>query len=110
MSSASVLPLTMSPLPPFIPESAPRRNPVRRRSNPQQGRALEILGHAIEYLVDSRLFETWESAADAEAVQVLMSCSREVFAACEDVSPWHQRVQRALIKHLHLHTAPIQHG
>ncbi len=69
-----------------------------------------MLGHAIEYLVDSRLFETWESAADAQAVQLLMSCSREVFADCDDLTPWHQRVQRALIKKLNLPLSPVRHG
>ncbi len=111
MSTASVLPLTMNPLPPFSRQtSAPHRNPIRRRTSPEQGRALEVLGHAIEYLVDSRLFETWESPADAQAVQTLMSCSRQVFAACEDLSPWHKRVQRALVKKLHLQVAPVRHG
>ncbi len=85
-----------------MPASEPRRSPVRRRTTPQQGRAREVLGHAIEYLVDSRLFETWESPADAEAVQLLMGCSREVFANCVEVMPWHQRVQRALARRLHL--------
>ena len=63
-----------------------------------------MLGHAIEYLVDSRLFEQWQSPADAEAVRLLMSCSRTVFAECEAVAPWHQRVQRAVTRRLHLST------
>jgi hypothetical protein len=63
---------------------------VRRRASVQQGRALEILGHSVEYLVDSRMFmiDQPSTRADAEAVQILMRLSREVFSDCtEAVSP-----------------------
>lgn len=92
------------PLRPFQPfdEAPKRRAPQPRpRQTPEQGRALEILGHAVEYLVDSRLFDQWESPADAEAVHLLMSCSLAVFAGNQDVKPWHQRVQNGLLKRLH---------
>jgi hypothetical protein len=51
------------------------------RSRYQTGRALESLGHAVEYLVDSRLFLVDEPAtrADSEALHLLMRLSREVF-------------------------------
>ena len=81
---------------------APDPAPLRRRTTPQQGRALEILGHAIEYLVDSRLFDQWQTPADAAAVHLLMERSRAVFADCAEIVPWHQRVQQALVKKLHL--------
>ena len=111
MSSAHALPLPLSPFRQFgEPEPDPRPTPSRRRNSPQQGQALETLGHAIEYLVDSRLFEQWESPADAEAVHLPMACSRSVFADCEEVSPWHQRVQRALLKRLHLQGQDLPHG
>ncbi|MGI4758017.1 MAG: hypothetical protein ACRYGF_14340 [Janthinobacterium lividum] len=103
MSSAHVLPLPFGPFQDDEgrrPEQKP--SPSRRRTSPEQGRALETLGHAIEYLVDSRLFDQWESPSDAEAVHLLMACSRSVFADCEEVCPWHQRVQRALLKRLHM--------
>jgi len=60
---------------------------VRRRSSVQQGRALEILGHAVEYLVDSRMFlvDQPTTRADAEATQILMLLSREVFFECAAV-------------------------
>src|SRR6202022_852206 len=63
---------------------------VRRRASIQQGRALELLGHSVEYLVDSRMFmiDQPSTRADAEAVQILMRLSREVFSDCtEAVSP-----------------------
>ena len=48
---------------------------IRRRPTMQQGRALEILGHAIEYLIDSRMFLVNEphTSAEAAAVQVLFA-------------------------------------
>ena len=83
-------------------QSGPKPTPIRRRTSPQQGRALEILGHAIEYLVDSRLFDQWETPADAAAVHLLMERSRAVFSDCAEIVPWHQRVQQALAKKLRL--------
>ena len=60
---------------------------VRRRANRVQGRSLEVLGHAVEYLVDSRMFMIEPSTAksEREAVQILMRLSRLVFAECEEV-------------------------
>ena len=101
MSPAHTIPLPMNPLPfgGHRPERKP--TPMRRRTTPQQGLALEILGHAIEYLVDSRLFDRWETPADAAAVHLLMERSRAVFADCIEVQPWHVRVQQALARKLH---------
>jgi hypothetical protein len=72
------------------------RRIVRRRGNQQQGQALEFLGHAIEYLVDSRLFTKDEREAqdDAEAVQILMRMSRAVFAECAEVISPGRRLKR----------------
>lgn len=69
---------------------------VRRRPDMLQGRALESLGHAIEYLIDSRMFEVGQShtSADAEAVQILSRSSREVFATCPEIVPVHQRFKQ----------------
>ena len=63
-------------------------NAVRRRPSPSQGRGLEALGHAIEYLVDSRMRRgVAATAADLEAEQRLMDLSRAVFAECREVVP-----------------------
>ena len=105
MSTAPALPLPLGPFPDFGGNQPARTpTPIRKRTTPQQGHALETLGHAIEYLVDSRLFDQWESPADAAAVHLLMGCSRAVFADCEEVHPWHQRVQQALLKRLHIYS------
>ena len=70
--------------------------PVRRRANMQQGRALEILAHAIEYLVDSRMFLVNEPArkSDGEAIQLLARLGHEVFATCAEVVPIRRRLKR----------------
>ena len=105
MSTANTIPFPMSPFQFGGHEPARQQTPIRRRTTPQQGRALEVLGHAIEYLVDSRLFDQWETPADAAAVHLLMERSHAVFADCTEIVPWHQRVQQALARKLHLHAA-----
>lgn len=105
MSTAHMLPIPRNSFQFGGQQPAPKPSPVRRRTTPQQGRALEILGHAIEYLVDSRLFDQWQTPADAAAVHLLMERSRAVFADCAEIVPWHQRVQQSLVKKLHLDEA-----
>ena len=72
----------------------PGERTVRRRGNPEQGRALETLGHAVEYLTDSQLFLTEEAGVQhsREAIQILMRCSRAVFLECPEVVPVRRRV------------------
>ncbi len=62
-----------------------RRRLVRRRPSRLQGRSLEVLGHAVEYLVDSRMFvvDAAKAKTEREAVQILMRLSRMVFLECE---------------------------
>lgn len=92
MASAAVLPnplfaLTATPdLPPLRPRI------TRRRNTPQQGRAIELLGHAIDYLVDSRLHEGGPQRTDNQAIRILMACSRAVFEEGAVIVPVHQRV------------------
>ena len=61
------------------------RRAVARRPGREQGMALEVIGHAVEYLIDSRMFltEAPYTKAEQEAVQMLMSASRLVFADCD---------------------------
>lgn len=72
-----------------------RKQVIRRRPNPHQGRALEKLGHAVEYLVDSRmaLIDELSTRADAEAVDILMRLSRWVFSECEEIVPMGRRLK-----------------
>jgi hypothetical protein len=72
------------------------RRVVRRRGTQSQGQALELLGHSIEYLVDSRFFtkDRQEAKNDSEAVQILMRMSRAVFEECAEVISLERRLKR----------------
>jgi hypothetical protein len=76
-----------------VTERRSARSIVRRRGTLVQGHALESLGHAVEYLVDSRMWQRGEfdEKSHDEAVQVLMQLSRAVFAECPEVVPFGQR-------------------
>jgi len=66
----------------------------RRRISPEAGHALEILGHAIEYLTDEFVYAGGSfSAHDAqvEAVQLLMGLNREVYFDCPEVPTFADR-------------------
>ena len=54
---------------------------IHRLTRSHHGRTLLMLGHAAEYLVDSRRYLAYGKASDSdnEAVHILMSLSREVF-------------------------------
>jgi hypothetical protein len=57
----------------------------RRYIPPQAGRALEILGHAIEYLTDEYLRDAKQVSAhdpNVQAVQILMAFNREIYYSC----------------------------
>src|ERR1035437_6129342 len=62
---------------------------VRRRPTMSQGQALEMIGHAIEYVYDSRVYQNAGalSKSDMEAVQTLMRLSREVYLECKEIAP-----------------------
>ena len=89
-----------------IPVTAPvvsaARAPAsqRRRITPQAGHALEILGHAIEYLTDEYVNE--QSAAfsarneKVEAVQLLMALNRQVYFECPLVPTLSERCRSFL--------------
>jgi hypothetical protein len=64
------------------------------RGFPRQGRALQMLGHAAEYLLDLRMFAVRESSErdDLEAIQILMRLSRAVFAECPEMLPQGHRI------------------
>ncbi|MGO8757428.1 MAG: hypothetical protein ACLQG3_04820 [Terracidiphilus sp.] len=93
---------TMSSFP--IPDSAAGANGAhsatcRRKISPQAGRALEILGHAIEYLADEFVQAGGScSAHDAqvEAMQLLMGINRQIYFDCPAVPSFGER-WRALL-------------
>jgi hypothetical protein len=60
----------------------------RRRISPEAGRALEILGHAIEYLGDEFADPAGSLNslnAQMEAVQLLMEINRQIYFQCPEV-------------------------
>ena len=88
-----------TPYPDPVQGAAPRaRPPLRRRLGREQGQAIEQLGHAVEYLIDSRMFLTQVpyTTAEEEAVQILMALNRLVFEGCPEVVPMRQRVVNRL--------------
>jgi hypothetical protein len=76
----------------------------RRRITPQAGHALEILGHAIDYLTDEFIHCHGSLSTrnpQLEAVQLLMARNREVYFECPEIPSLAERC-RAL---LHLRAA-----
>ncbi len=67
----------------------------RRRIKPRAGRALEMLAHAIEYLVDMHEHEgsllVWEKG-HLEAIEVLKSRNREIYMECPIVLSLEDRI------------------
>lgn len=73
---------------------------VRRRLSPESGRALEMLGHAIEYLADEYAVDDEHKgplgSADprVEAIQVLKALNRAVYYSGAEVPPASSRLRR----------------
>ena len=88
--------------------SSPRAIPAsgiqtqrRRRISPESGRALEILGHAIEYLSDEFIHnggELTQHNPEVEAVQLLMSLNRQVYLSCPEVPSFGDRLRAFLYR------------
>ena len=79
-----------------IPGAAAKR---RRQITREAGHALEILGHAIEYLTDEYVHEGGAlSANDSRvmAVQLLMALNREVYFGCPEVPSFGERCMAML--------------
>ena len=73
---------------------AGRRALRRRRISPEAGRALEILGHAIEYLTDEFVHAGGAFSAhdpQVQAVQLLMGLNREIYFNCPEVPSFVER-------------------
>jgi hypothetical protein len=71
---------------------------TRRRTTPEAGIALEILGHAIEYLADEYAHEAGSISSihskdpRVEAMQLLMAANRQVYYACPVVPSLCERI------------------
>jgi len=79
--------------------AAPGSSRRQRRIPPQAGRALEILGHAIEYLTDEFVHEGGTLTAGNErvkAVQLLMALNRQVYFECPVTPSFGERCRSLL--------------
>jgi hypothetical protein len=94
-STSTVFPVTA-----LGPEAASAvERSTRRRIDPASGRALEILGHAIEYLTDECVHEggaAWLRDGRVEAVQLLMALNRQVYCACPEMPTLAERIRSLL--------------
>lgn len=71
----------------------------RRRITSQAGHALEILGHAIEYLSDEFAHSGGSlnaHNAQVEAVQLLMAVNWQIYLACPEVPTMGERLRAML--------------
>lgn len=69
-------------------------SPRRRRITQQAGRALEILGHAIEYLADEFVEHGGDLSGDdsqVQAMQILMSLNRAIYYDCPEIPTFGER-------------------
>jgi hypothetical protein len=87
-------------IPVAVPNAAASRGPKRRRRiSSDAGRALEVLGHAIEYLTDEFIYSGGSFSArngQVEAIQLLMGANRQIYFACPEVPTIGERF-RALL-------------
>ena len=74
----------------------------RRRISREQGQALETIGHAADYLMDSYVYigpveaVLHPNSAEMEAVQILIQARNHVLDSLEVVEPVAQRIAAAL--------------
>ena len=76
----------------------------RRRISPEAGRAIEMLGHAIEYLSDEFALECMTHKGMAVggtppqvmAIELLMARNREIYFACPEMPTLGERLRSLL--------------
>lgn len=71
----------------------------RRHIDPPSGRALEILGHAIEYLTDELVHNSEVILADdprVQSIQLLMTLNRQIYLSCPEVQSFGERCRSFL--------------
>jgi len=84
---------------------------VRRRISYDSGRALELLGHAIEYLADELVHDAGtnpEYKGRIAAIQLLMAANRRIYLGCPIVPrlEFIQRVAERISHAFHFHSGP----
>jgi hypothetical protein len=63
---------------------------------------MQILGNAVDYLLDSRMFLIDEAPtkADADAIHILMRLKRSVFIECEQVTETNRSLRQWMTRTL----------
>ena len=71
-----------------------------RRIAPEQGRAIEKLAHAIEYLTDELTLqcmtarsESFQPQPTLAAIELLKRCNREIYLACPPMPTFTERMR-----------------
>jgi hypothetical protein len=105
MKNMAATATTSFPIPAPAPVIAtiPATRNRRRRISPQAGRALEKLGHAIEYLTDEFVNRGGSLSAtdpDLKAVQLLMALNRQVYFECPVVPTLRERCDSFIRRHI----------
>jgi hypothetical protein len=88
---------------PIPPAPSTYSGPLRsRRISPQAGRALEILGHAIDYLIDEWVHAEGEILSPhdprAEAIHLLTQLNREIYDSCPPAFTIMERLESTLLR------------
>ncbi len=76
----------------------------KRRISPRAGHALEILGHAIEYLTDEFVHEGGSFSAhngQMAAIQLLMARNRAIYFSCPEIPSFADQCRTFLRAHFH---------
>ena len=93
--------LPVSVIPETLASTKPRRK-LRRVMTHEEGRALEMLGHAVDYLTDQYLYEGDESeiirmdGLSTEAAQILISARQQILQSLPLTETRMQRLWDAL--------------
>ncbi len=93
MTSGFPVPATAAAFPAVSTRAA------RRRITREAGHALEILGHAVEYLTDEMVHDAAPVIASnpqVQAVQLLMALNRRVYFECPEIPTLSERLESFL--------------
>ena len=80
---------------------------ARRQITPRAGFALEILGHAIEYLADEYALASGAQPSlraddpEVQAIRLLMAANRQVYYSCPVISSASERFRRWALRWMH---------
>jgi hypothetical protein len=77
---------------------------LKRRISPEAGHALEILGHAIEYLTDELVYEGGRLSAhhgQLEAIGLLTARNRAIYFSCPEMPGFGEQCRTFFRAHFH---------